>query len=245
MDNSQYYKFTMTPTTAATGKQITITNTKDVNNFVYPSLYSLANLSFNLFEFPQVALTGMAVSYGNTSNYAHGHSLLTDTSTWTWQFYTQQPTTTYNAGAGYFSSVYWQIRSTQLWLRSPSDWVPPPNGTNAISFTTPRRITFTRSNAVIKVYIDGVYYSSLTNVSTLNADLYLTRQPDITGLTSPSSDCRIWGMTMWKTVRSDADILSNKLTNAEHHWLLNGNLTDSVSNTINLTQEGTASYALI
>jgi hypothetical protein len=47
MDNSQYYKFTMTPTTAATGKQITITNTKDVNNFVYPLLYSLANLSFN------------------------------------------------------------------------------------------------------------------------------------------------------------------------------------------------------
>jgi hypothetical protein len=36
----------MTPTTAATGKQLTITNTKDVNNFVYPSLYSLANLSF-------------------------------------------------------------------------------------------------------------------------------------------------------------------------------------------------------
>jgi hypothetical protein len=47
MDNSQYYKFTMTPTTAATGKQLTITNTKDVNNFVYSSLYSLANLSFN------------------------------------------------------------------------------------------------------------------------------------------------------------------------------------------------------
>ena len=37
----------MTPTTAGTGKQLTITNTKDVNNFVYPSLYSLANLSFN------------------------------------------------------------------------------------------------------------------------------------------------------------------------------------------------------
>jgi hypothetical protein len=46
MDNSQYYKFTMTPTTAATGKQLTITNTKDVNNFVYSSLYSLANLTF-------------------------------------------------------------------------------------------------------------------------------------------------------------------------------------------------------
>jgi hypothetical protein len=38
----------MTPTTAATGKQITITNTKDVNNFVYPSLYSLANLTFSI-----------------------------------------------------------------------------------------------------------------------------------------------------------------------------------------------------
>ena len=50
MDNSQYYKFTMTPTTATTvgtEKQLTITNTKDVNNFVYPSLYSLPNLSFN------------------------------------------------------------------------------------------------------------------------------------------------------------------------------------------------------
>jgi hypothetical protein len=46
MDNSQYYKFTMTPTTSTTVGQLTITNTKDVNNFVYPSLYSLANLSF-------------------------------------------------------------------------------------------------------------------------------------------------------------------------------------------------------
>ena len=54
MDNSQYYKFTMTPTTAATGKQITITNTKDVNNFVYLSLYSLANLSFNVFIPPNM-----------------------------------------------------------------------------------------------------------------------------------------------------------------------------------------------
>jgi hypothetical protein len=47
----------MTPTTAATGKQITITNTKDVNNFVYSSLYSLANLSFNAFvPFPMANL---------------------------------------------------------------------------------------------------------------------------------------------------------------------------------------------
>jgi hypothetical protein len=37
----------MTPTTATTVGQLTITNTKDVNIFVYPSLYSLANLSFN------------------------------------------------------------------------------------------------------------------------------------------------------------------------------------------------------
>jgi hypothetical protein len=36
----------MTPTIATTVGQLTITNTKDVNNFVYPSLYSLANLSF-------------------------------------------------------------------------------------------------------------------------------------------------------------------------------------------------------
>jgi hypothetical protein len=36
----------MTLTSGTTVGQLTITNTKDVNNFVYPSLYSLANLSF-------------------------------------------------------------------------------------------------------------------------------------------------------------------------------------------------------
>jgi hypothetical protein len=46
VDGNNKYKFKLTPTTASTN-QITVTNARDVNSFIYPSFSSLANLTFN------------------------------------------------------------------------------------------------------------------------------------------------------------------------------------------------------
>ena len=58
----------MTPTIATTVGQLTITNTKDVNNFVYPSFSSLANLSFNTV----LPLPILYIDSSNTSSYTMG-----------------------------------------------------------------------------------------------------------------------------------------------------------------------------
>jgi hypothetical protein len=47
--NSSSYKFTLTPTSETTignEKQLTLTNSRDINSFIYPSILSLANLKF-------------------------------------------------------------------------------------------------------------------------------------------------------------------------------------------------------
>jgi hypothetical protein len=124
-----------------------------------------------------------------------------------------------------------------------ADWTLPPTDHN-LSFATPRRISFTRQNLVIKMYVEGKYIYSLNYadyVSTLS-DLYVNGSADFAGNTDfllLPSDTRIWGVLLWNSVRSDTEILNNHLTNMSHHWPLTSNLQDSIAtNAISLSQAG-------
>ena len=154
--------------------------------------------------------------------------------------------TTAHAG-GSFGGVLWQIRSTQLWIRQPgNDWQMPP-GSHSVSFSTPRRVTFTRSGTTtIRLFVDGAYIYSIESPISSGATNMRVTGTDQAGFTSMPSDARLWGMSLWNTVRSDAVILSNPLTSVNHHWLLKTDLADSVNtNGITLSQVGTAVFATI
>ena len=148
--NSSSYKFTLTPTTTGNDKQLTITNVRDVNGFIYPSILSLSNLKFKYLILPPVPTTSgtIAVSYGSKLNYAYGDNLVTDGSKWTWNFYTKVPTMynpSYYATGGFFGGISWQVRETNVWIRGGGDWEMPPANQNW-DFSSPRRITVTRFN---------------------------------------------------------------------------------------------------
>jgi hypothetical protein len=243
--NSSSYKFTLTPTASGNDKQLTVTNAKDINSFIYPSISSLANLKFIIYTLPPVSTTSgtIALSYSSKFNYAYGDSLVTDASQWTWDFYIKLPTMVnpwYLPTGGFFGGISWQVRDTTVWIRGGSDWVAPPLNLNW-SFSSPRRLTLTRSGNTISLFVDGSYVYSITDSSRVT-------NLQVTGLNDRDiypADGRIWGMSIWNTVRTPAQILSNQLDEVAHHWLLNGNLQNSVSGGVTLSEVGTVTYATV
>ena len=238
-----YYNFNFTPDTAGSDQWIKIQQAKDWDNFVYNLTKS--GLAFNNIVLPPVPTSSgtIAVSYGSKYNYAYGDGLVTDGAKWTWDFYIKVPTMlnpSYAATGGFFGGISWQVRETQVWIRGGADWAMPPN--QNWNFSSPRRLTFTRFNNTISLFIDGSYVYGITDSSRVT-------NLQVTGLndrdTNPS-DSRIWGMTLWNSVRTSTQILNNTLEEVAHHWLLNGNLNDSVvSGSVTLSENGTVTYATI
>ena len=237
-----YYNFNFTPTTAGTEQWIKIQQAKDFDNFVYNLTKS--GLTFKNIILQPVSTTSgtMAISYGSKLNYAYGDNLVTDGSKWTWDFYIKVPTMfnpSYYATGGFFGGISWQVRETQVWIRGGADWAMPPN--QNWNFSSPRRLTLTRFNNAISLFIDGSYVYGITDASRVT-------NLQVTGLNDREtnlSDSRIWGMTLWNLTRTPTQILNNTLEEVSHHWLLNGNLNDSVVPGITLSQNGTVTYATI
>jgi hypothetical protein len=66
VDGNNKYKFKLTPTTASTN-QITVTNARDINSFIYPSFSSLSNLVFNAVQYSIIIDASLASK--DASNY--------------------------------------------------------------------------------------------------------------------------------------------------------------------------------
>jgi hypothetical protein len=150
--NSSSYKFTLTPTVATTtgnDKQLTVTNARDSNSFIYPSIVSLANLKFNLI----VSYMDMT-QYGATINFDTSRTSLyevsgTKVSSWTdyignYQFIqttdSLRPTITTQNGItafsfGSVSSNYFQ-RTTPITI-SVGTYIIVYNNTSTNTYSSP------------------------------------------------------------------------------------------------------------
>jgi hypothetical protein len=188
-----------------------------------------------------------AIAYGNAANYAYGSGLVTDTGSWTWQFWANLPTGAGYAIGGHFAGIEWHDAANNDWYLEPG-----PGGdnmgykltigaANRITYNGTKRMTLVRSGTNFTLYSNGVNRGSISIPVYTFTGNYRTN----VGIFNASSvypvGGRTWDHSIWDTARTAAQIAANDLSGRLHHYSLNGTLDDSVGS-LNLTGAGTPTY---
>jgi hypothetical protein len=145
VDGNNKYKFKLTPTTSSTN-QITMTNARDINSFIYPSFSTLANLKFSLF-FSYSTISGLVSRFDASvaGSYTVDGSLV---STWKdtvgtsvmAQSGTNKPTLTTQNGLNavrFNASTSTLLLPTTTQQLSVGTWIIVYNNTSTASYATP------------------------------------------------------------------------------------------------------------
>ena len=193
------------------------------------------------------ALPLAGIQYGSTTNYAYASNLITDTGSWTWQFWANLP-----QGAGYaigshFAGLEWHDASNNDWYLEPGS---NPNNmgykitigsANRITYNGPRRITITRNGTTFTIHTDGLAVGSKAVSGYTFGTQFRTNVGFYNTANVYPSNGRMWDVTIWDSVRSAAQIAANDLTGAAHHYSLDNTLADSVGG-VDLTAAGAPTY---
>jgi hypothetical protein len=187
------------------------------------------------------------LAYGSASNYAYGSGLVTDTGSWTWQFWANLPTGAGYAIGGHFAGIEWHDAANTDWYLEPG-----PGGdnmgyklvigaSNRITYNGTKRMTLVRSGTNFTLYSNGVNVGAISIPVYTFTDNYRTS----VGIYNASSvypvGGRTWDHSIWDTARTAAQIAANDLSGRLHHYTLNGTLADSVGS-LNLTAAGAVTY---